>query len=81
MTCRWLFLASRTTEESLCGKPGYPYCEEHQPEMAYFEKSDWEYQDIGRSWESITSHSPASDDSSWRAEQRSNVITLRKRIP
>ncbi len=52
--CSWLYLASPTTEERLCGKPGHPYCEEHQREIEYLEQLDWEYQEIERSWESIT---------------------------
>jgi len=79
MTCRWLFLASRTTEESFCGRPGHPYCEEHQQEIEYLEKLDWEYQEIERSWETITSsHLPASRDSSWRPVQRLKILTLRE---
>ncbi len=30
MSCQWLFLASLTTPERLCGQPGDPYCEEHR---------------------------------------------------
>jgi hypothetical protein len=40
MTCSWLFLASRTTPESFCGKSGHPYCPEHEREMDAMEQAD-----------------------------------------
>jgi hypothetical protein len=55
MSCSWLYLASRTTPESLCGQPGHPFCPEHQDVIAYLEKMDWEHEEIERSWGSITS--------------------------
>jgi hypothetical protein len=40
MTCSWLYLASRTTPERFCGKPGHPYCPEHQREIDAMEQTD-----------------------------------------
>jgi hypothetical protein len=46
MTCLWLFLASRTTQERFCGKPGHPYCEEHLAEMDYIHRLDEDWKEI-----------------------------------
>jgi len=46
MTCSWLFLASRATPEHLCGKPGTPYCPEHQAEMDYIHRLDEDWKEI-----------------------------------
>jgi hypothetical protein len=50
MPCQWLHLASLTTEEHLCGKPGNPYCEEHQREMDYIHSldDDWKETEASR---------------------------------
>ena len=46
MTCRWLFRASRTTPERFCGKPGHPYCPEHQEAVDYINRLDAEWKEI-----------------------------------
>lgn len=46
MMCSWLYLASRTTPERFCGKPGHPYCEEHQREMEAMEQVDKDWDEI-----------------------------------
>jgi hypothetical protein len=46
MTCSWLYLASLTTSERFCGKPGHPYCEEHQAEMDYIHSLDVDWKEI-----------------------------------
>jgi len=46
MTCNWLFLASRTAPERLCGGPGHPYCEEHQTEINYIRGLDNDWKEI-----------------------------------
>jgi hypothetical protein len=46
MPCQWLFLASRTTPERFCGKPGHPYCPEHQAEMDYIHSLDNDWKEI-----------------------------------
>lgn len=53
----------------------------HQQEIEYMEQLDCEYEEIERSWVTLTSsHLQASDDSSWRPVQRLKIVTLRKRI-
>jgi len=44
--CCWLYLASRTTPERFCGKPGHPYCPEHQREMDAMEQADKTWDEI-----------------------------------
>jgi hypothetical protein len=39
MACVWVLLASRTTDERLCGKPGGPRCLEHQREITAMERT------------------------------------------
>ncbi len=46
MSCSWLYLASRTTPEHFCSKPGHPYCEEHQQEIDYLQRLDDDWQEI-----------------------------------
>ncbi len=46
MICSWLFLASRTTPERFCGKPGHRYCPEHQAEMDYIHRLDDDWKEI-----------------------------------
>ncbi len=46
MTCSWLFLASRTTPERFCGKPGHLYCPEHQREIDAMEQTDKDWDEI-----------------------------------
>lgn len=41
MACIWVLLASRTTAERLCGKPGDPYCPEHKEQMDAIAEGDW----------------------------------------
>jgi hypothetical protein len=46
MICSWLFLASRTTPEQVCGKPGHPYCPEHQREIDMMEQTEKDWDEI-----------------------------------
>ena len=46
MTCRWFFLAARTTPERFCGKPGHPYCPEHQLEMDNIHRLDEDFEEV-----------------------------------
>lgn len=46
MACSWLFLASRTTPEHFCGKPGNPFCPEHQKVMDYLKQLDDDFEEI-----------------------------------
>ena len=51
--CSWLYLASRTTPERFCDKPGHPYCPDHQREMGAMEKSDKDWDEILASHETV----------------------------
>ena len=46
MACSWLYLASRTSPERFCDKPGHPYCEEHQREMDAMEQANKDWDEI-----------------------------------
>ena len=46
MACVWVLLASRTTDERLCGKPGDTYCLLHQREMDTMEQTDKNWDEI-----------------------------------
>jgi hypothetical protein len=46
MACSWLYLASRTTTQRFCDKPGHPYCEEHQREMDAMAQPDKDWDEI-----------------------------------
>ena len=46
MSCSWLYLESRTTPERFCGKPGHPYCPEHQREMDAMQQTDKDWDEI-----------------------------------
>jgi hypothetical protein len=46
MACSWLYLASRTTAQRFCDKPGHPYCPEHQREMDSMEQADKDWVEI-----------------------------------
>jgi hypothetical protein len=51
--CSWLYLASHTTPERFCEKPGHPYYPEHQLEMDAMEKSDKDWDEIPASHEAV----------------------------
>ena len=53
MPCSWLYLASRTTPERFCGKPGHPYCPEHQREIDAMEQSDKDWDEILATHEAV----------------------------
>lgn len=57
MACRWVLLASRTTEERLCGKPGEPYCPEHQGEIDAMEQPDKNWDEIFSSLDAVREES------------------------
>jgi hypothetical protein len=46
MTCCWLFLASRISEEHFCGEPGDPYCPEHTRLWDYIVSLDENFEDV-----------------------------------
>ena len=46
MPCGWLYLASRTTAERFCDKPGHPYCPDHQREMNAMQQTDKDWDEI-----------------------------------
>ncbi len=46
MPCCWLYLASQTTPQRFCEKPGHPYCAEHRREIDAMEKSDGDWDEI-----------------------------------
>lgn len=50
-TCRWVHLPSLGWPGRLCGRPGYPYCSEHQRELAAMEQADSLGRDLrARGW-------------------------------
>ena len=51
--CSWLYLASRTTPERFCEKPGHPYCPEHQREMDAMAQADKDWDEILASHEAV----------------------------
>jgi hypothetical protein len=53
MPCSWLYLASRTSPERFCGKPGHPYCPEHQSEIDAMEQSDKDWDEILASLQAV----------------------------
>ena len=53
MPCSWLYLASRTSPERFCGKPGHPYCPEHQSEINAMEQSDKDWDEILASLQAV----------------------------
>lgn len=53
MTCSWLFLASRTTPERFCGKPGHPYCPEHEREIHAMEQTDKDWDETLASFSAL----------------------------
>ncbi len=53
MPCCWLYLASRTTPQRFCEKPGHPYCVEHQAEIDAMEKSDTYWDEILASLQAV----------------------------
>jgi hypothetical protein len=44
--CSWLYLASLSTPEHFCDKPGHPYCPEHQRETDAMEQADKDWVEI-----------------------------------
>jgi hypothetical protein len=46
MPCQWLYLASRIIPEHLCGKPGDPYCPEHQREINLIHSLDDDWKEV-----------------------------------
>jgi hypothetical protein len=53
MSCSWLYLASRTTPQQFCDKPGHPYCEEHQREMDAMQQTDKDWDEILASLQAV----------------------------
>jgi hypothetical protein len=53
MSCNWLYLESRTTPERFCGKPGHPYCPEHQREMDAMAQADKDWDEILASLQAV----------------------------
>ena len=46
MSCSWLYLASRTTPQQFCDKPGHPYCTKHQREIDAMQQADKDWDEI-----------------------------------
>jgi hypothetical protein len=44
--CCWLYLASRTTRQRFCGKPGHQYCPEHQQLIDHLQQLDDDWRGI-----------------------------------
>jgi len=59
MTCSSLFLASRTTPERFCGKPGRPYCPEHRRLVDYLERLDWDFKEIEETHKTLCEDPPS----------------------
>ena len=53
MACSWLYLASRTSPQRFCDKPGHPYCPEHQLEMDAMEQTDKNWDEIIATHEAV----------------------------
>ncbi len=53
MPCRWVYLASRTSPQRFCDKPGYPYCPEHQREIDAMMQSDKDWDEILASLQAV----------------------------
>jgi hypothetical protein len=53
MPCNWVYLESRTSPERFCGKPGHPYCEEHQREMDAMQQADKDWDEILATHEAV----------------------------
>ena len=53
MSCNWPYFESRTTPERFCGKPGYPYCPEHQREMDPMAQADKDWDEILATHEAV----------------------------
>jgi hypothetical protein len=57
MSCSWLYLASRTTPEHFCGKPGNPFCPAHQEIMDYLNQLDEDFKEIEETHRAICEES------------------------
>ncbi len=73
MTCSWLFLASRTTPERFCGKPGHPYCSEHQAEMDYIHRLDEDWKEIEATHKAVCEE-PTETKSKVRMNRKMNSL-------
>jgi hypothetical protein len=53
MACVWVLLASRITDERLCGKPGDPQCLEHQRELDAMMQADRNWDEMQVPFEAV----------------------------
>jgi hypothetical protein len=53
MACSWLYLASSTTPERFCSKPGHAYCEDHTRLLAYLNQLDDDFTEIEKTFREI----------------------------
>jgi hypothetical protein len=53
MACRWVYLASYSTPERLCGQPGDPLCEEHQKLMGYLKLLDDDFEEMEKTHKAV----------------------------
>jgi len=51
--CLRLYPASRNKPERFCGKPGHPYCEEHETEITAIEQADKDWDEILATYEAV----------------------------
>jgi hypothetical protein len=63
MACVWVLLASRTTDERLCGKLGRPFCGEHQREIDAMEQTDKDWDEIFASFKALCDESEKEEPS------------------
>ena len=53
MSCRWVYLPSTSTTGRFCGKPGHPYCPEHEAELAAMEQAEKDWGEILASYKAL----------------------------
>jgi hypothetical protein len=73
MSCSSRYLASGTTPEHFCDKPGHPYCPEHQREIDAMEQA-------GKDWEGILTSHRAICEEETEGEQRRCAVCNRRPV-
>ena len=55
--CNWVLLPDKQNpNQRLCGRPGHPYCEEHQAEMNYIRSLDNDWKESEATHEGVCDH-------------------------